>query len=298
MSVPKRPRTPPDHERLDDPDFRYELYEASVQDPEGDVDRFLAFHAELVGGRPQLLREDFAGTFKISAAWVNRRAHHRALALDLDPEPLASGKRRHLSALPSEAQSRLEVREQDVRTVTSPAADLCIAGNFSSFIFKTDELMLEYFRAVRESLCADGIFLLEIAGGPGLVQEGEEPRTIYRNGRKWFTYVWHQQAFNPVNHDVRYGIHFDLKGGHRVENAFTYDWRLWTIPELRALLREAGFADTLVYMEGEDEDGESTGVYEITERAPNNYAWLAYVVGLKAPRKRSRRVRRATREKK
>lgn len=278
--------------RLDDPDFKFELYEASVQDPEGDVERFLAFHKELVGGKPTVLREDFCGTFKISCAWVKHDKKHVAIGLDLDPEPLESGRRRHLPKLDEKQQARLDIRQADVRSTTTPPADIAIAGNFSSFIFKTADAMVEYLKAVHASLADDGILLLEIAGGPGMIETSEEARGVYKKDRKWFTYVWDQQHFDPITHDALYAIHFDLKGGHRIEEAFTYDWRLWSIPELRDLLTRAGFAQTVVYWEDENEDGEGSGEYRLAESAKNDLAWLSYVVGLKKPRKPERRKRK------
>lgn len=290
----KRTRKLADLERLDDPDFKYELYEASVQDPDGDVDRCLAFYDELVGGKPEVLREDFCGTFKISCSWVKKKRSHRAVGLDLDPEPLASGRRRHWTKLDADQQARLDIRQADVRTATEPAADIALAGNFSSFIFKTTDAMLAYLKAVHASLADDGILLLEIAGGPGMTETCEESRAVFKNDRKWFSYVWDQQRFDPITHDALYAIHFDLKGGHRIEEAFTYDWRLWTIPELRELLLRAGFVDTAVYWEKEDEDGEGNGEYRLATSAPNDIAFLSYVVGLKSPRRRVKKKKSST----
>lgn len=288
-SKTKSPRSPitkaSQMKRLNDPDFKYELYEASVQDPEGDVERALIFFNELVGRRASVLREDFCGTFKISAAWVKHREHHRAIGVDLDPEPIDSGMRRHFPKLSKSQQSRLSIHQADVREPTTPLADVALAGNFSAFIFKTPDSMLAYLKAVHASLADDGILLLEIAGGPGLIETEEEARGVYQGEHKWFTYIWDQRGFNPINHDASYAIHFELKGGHRMEDAFTYDWRLWTIPELRELLRRAGFADTGVYWVMDDEDDEDAGgYYALTETATNDESWLCYVVGMKSPR--------------
>jgi hypothetical protein len=76
-------------------------------------------------------------------------------------------------------------------------------------------------------------------------------------------------------------IHFDFRDGSRLERAFTYDWRLWTIPELRELLAEAGFREVQVWWETVDEDGDGTGDYEQVEHAENQEAWLVYLVAAK-----------------
>ena len=51
-------------------------------------------------------------------------------------------------------------------------------------------------------------------------------------------------------------IHFKFPDKTKIKNAFTYNWRLWTMVEIRELLSEAGFANVVVYWEGEDEDGD------------------------------------------
>src|SRR5690606_33076657 len=80
-----------------------------------------------------------------------------------------------------------------------------------------------------------------------------------------FTYVWEQEKFNPISHDTVCHIHFEFPDGSRLERAFSYEWRLWTLPELRELLAEAGFSAVHVFWEefedadDDDEYLESTG---------------------------------------
>ena len=64
-------------------------------------------------------------------------------------------------------------------------------------------------------------------------------------------------------------------------NAFTYDWRLRSIPELKDILEEVGFKCT-VYWEGTDEDGEGDGEFEPAEQGEDCESWVAYLVCQKA----------------
>ena len=63
----------------------------------------------------------------------------------------------------------------------------------------------------------------------------------------------------------------------RIERAFSYDWRLWTVPEVRDALIDAGFERVDVYWEDEDEDGEGTGTFRKRRRAENGACWLALI---------------------
>ena len=65
-----------------------------------------------------------------------------------------------------------------------------------------------------------------------------------------------------------------------MKNAFVYDWRLWSIPETRDAMKEAGFSDTAVYWETEHK-GVATGEYVQMEKGDNSYSWIAYIVGIR-----------------
>ena len=76
-------------------------------------------------------------------------------------------------------------------------------------------------------------------------------------------------------------IHFRFPDGSKLKKAFSYSWRLYTAPELRDMLLEAGFRDVTVYWEGEDEDGEGNGVFTPNEKGEADLAWIAYIVAEK-----------------
>ena len=96
-----------------------------------------------------------------------------------------------------------------------------------------------------------------------------------------FTYVWDQDHYNPVTGEVRCLIHFDFPKGKRMKRAFSYDWRLWTVPETRDLLLEAGFSRVMVYWEGTDKKGEPNGVFRVSEKGDLAPAWIAYIVAVR-----------------
>jgi hypothetical protein len=259
---------------------KYALYEEAVQSPEQDITLFAAVYRRARRKEARRLREDFCGTFLLATEWVRRDPHNSALALDLDNEPLNSGRTRHFKKLSASEKRRLKIKQQDVISITTPKSDIIVANNFSFNIFKQRELLLRYFRACYKSLDHDGVLILEAAGGPGMIEKNKERKTLYDARKKAYAvYVWDQKYFNPINHDARYSIHFKFKDGTQMKDVFTYDWRLWTLPELRDVMIDAGFKSTQVYWESNHKDG--TDEYLPIEDGDNPWAWISYVVGLK-----------------
>ncbi|MFZ9595353.1 MAG: class I SAM-dependent methyltransferase [Bdellovibrionia bacterium] len=259
---------------------KYALYEWSVQSPVEHIDLIQRITQDLLKTPPRLMREDFCGTFLLCCEWVRRSPKNRALGIDLDSEPVEYGKTKHLSQLTPSEQKRIRLKIADVREPTLPLSDLIVVGNFSFFIFQEKRELLKYFKSCRQSMVSKGLLILEMAGGPGMIDQTQERRRMrYKNGKK-MTYTWDQKSFDPIQRRAEYAIHFKFENGPSFRNAFTYDWRLWTIPELRELLREAGFKDTFVYWETEHQ-GEGTGEYIRMEKGDNAFSWIAYLVAQK-----------------
>jgi len=255
---------------------KYVCYQQSVQEPEIDV-RFAERVFRGIRRRPaRSLREDFSGTSAFSCAWVARHRENTAFAVDLDPEPLVWGRKHNVAALTPDQQSRIKLVEGDVRAVGHEPVDITVAYNFSYFLFPTRPAMLEYFRAARASLVSDGLLFLDAYGG-GQAMEALTEETA----RDGFTYVWEQRAFDPISHRGDNHIHFGFPDGSSLRRAFSYTWRLWTLPEIRELLAEAGFAESRIYWEGTDHaTGEGNDVFTRREKAEGDPAWLAHIVAL------------------
>jgi hypothetical protein len=255
---------------------KYDLYQQSVQDPEHEVEFFQKVYKQVFGRAPKVLREDFCGTFAICCEWAKKRSH-QAIGVDLDPEPIAWGKEHNLGALDENAQQRVEIKQQDVRSKTSPKAHVLAAQNFSFWEFKTRRELLDYFKHCRASMDDSGLMFMDMMGGPECLDEdSEDERNIGR-----FTYVWEQNRFDPITHDARFHIHFRFPDGSELNRAFTYEWRFWSIPEVRELLEEAGFSKSHVYWEGTDEDGEGDNNWKKATWAYSEPAWIAYIIAVK-----------------
>jgi hypothetical protein len=255
----------------------YELYQEAVQDPEGDVALVSRIFRRHFDRPPRLLREDFCGTAAMACAWVKHHSENRAWGIDLDPEPLKWGYEHNVSALRPDQAERIQLVEGNVLYATHEPVDVTVAFNFSYFTFKTREQLLLYFEKARSTLGDEGALILDLYGGADAQKRMTETRE-----HDTFDYVWDQDVFDPINNRAVNYIHFEFSDGSRIHRAFSYDWRLWSIPELRDALTDAGFAKTEAYWEQTDRrTNEGNGTYYRAERAEDDPAWVAYVVGVK-----------------
>jgi hypothetical protein len=253
---------------------RHVLYEQSVQDVETEVD-FLRSTYLSVRGRPaESLREDFCGTAAAACEWVRVSDRHTATGIDIDAEVLSWGRTHNVGRLSDQQKARLRLVEGDVRDAEVEPVDLLVAFNFSYWLFDTRPQMVEYLRKARAGLKDDGLFVCDAFGGSEAFDELKE-ETEHDD----FTYVWHQAKFDPITHAMSCYIHFKFPDGSRLKRAFSYHWRLWTLPEIRELLVEAGFSNVTVYWDFSDEDDESD--YVPAEKGEPDPGWIAYIVAEK-----------------
>lgn len=225
-------------------------------------------------GRPaRHLREDFCGTALLAATWIARHPENTAEGVDNDPEPIDWGRAHNFAPL-GEAANRMHFHVADVREKSLRRPDLRVGFNFSYCGLKTRSELLEYFRAARKDLPEDGLFVLDVHGGPEIYEEMEEERPVEGG----FTYVWEQGDYYPATGEAKRAISFEFKDKTALRQIFQYEWRLWTLPELKDALEEAGFRQVDSYWEGEGEDGEGDGNFKKHPRGDNCPSWIAYLV--------------------
>ena len=266
------------HQTMADRADIHELYELSVQNVENEIEFLQATFKSLRGRTAYLFREDFCGTASASCQWVRQGKEYQAIGVDLEPSVLEWGRDNRVSQLGIEDQARVSLIESDVMTVETPKADLLAAFNFSFFIFDTRAALRAYFERAYAGLKDDGVFFCDMFGGP---EAQEETKEKTKHKKRGFSYIWHQAKFHPVTNFIRCHIHFHFKDGSKIKKAFTYEWRLWSAPEIRELLLEAGFRKATVYWEGEDEDGDGNGEFTPNEEGVADLAWIAYIVAEK-----------------
>src|SRR6185312_1386316 len=272
-TVSKQSRKPTQAERAD----RHVLYQASVQDADWEIDFMTGLYKGLRGRAPKRLREDFCGTGLFSCAWVKSAPDREAVGVDLDPEVLAWSRAHNLPKLRPAALKRLELMQADVMDVKAAPVDILCAFNFSYWIFKERATLKRYFQNVRSGLKEDGIFMLDAFGGYEAWKVLKEREDMGR-----FTYIWDQAEFDPVTSSITCHIHYAFPDGSRLKQAFSYHWRLWTLPELQEILAEAGFRNIRVWWQGTDpKTGEGSDEFTPVDHGDPDPSWIAYIVAEK-----------------
>ncbi|MBM4112822.1 MAG: class I SAM-dependent methyltransferase [Phycisphaerae bacterium] len=251
-----------------------ELYELAVQSPELEATFIDRVFRKIRNRTPRTMREDFAASFALAGEWVRRRPRNTVVAIDLDPEVLAWGQRHRANERSAEELSRIRLVQSDVSRFRGPRVDVVAAFNFSYFVFKTPAQLRRYFENARRSLVRDGLFVIDAYGGYESWSVMDEERNL-----DGFTYVWDQAMVNPISNEVLNHIHFRFPDGSEIKRAFTYDWRLWTLAEIREALAAAGFRRSTVYWEGtERKTGGGNGVFRPSDRGEPCAGWIAYIV--------------------
>lgn len=254
----------------------YELYEASVQNVAEECSVIDFLFRQLSGRKAQSLREDFCGTASAACEWVRLGKSRYAFGVDLDPKALAWGRKHRVRELKKRQRQRVSLLRGNVLNTETPKVDVTCAFNFSYWVFQERSELLRYFRVVHDNLNPDGIFFLDAYGGSGAFTEVQEPTEM-----DGFTYIWDQASYSPVTGQMKTHIHFAFPDGSRLDKAFSYEWRLWTLPEIRELLDEAGFRSSTVWFEYKDENGDGLGEWYSDEFGEADPAWIANITAEK-----------------
>jgi hypothetical protein len=220
---------------------RLELYERTVQAPE----HLVPFLRGLHGGAPRVLGEDFCSTALLSRAWVATEPGGEAVAVDLDAEAL-----QRAEGVEGVRLVRADLREPLPPGLPSP--HLIWVGNFSIGYLHERAELVAYLRRTRERLAPGGLFACDTYGGGAAWRTGAAVREHFLPGGLRVRSTWEQRVADPVSARVVNAIHFrvDRDGDVVFEaaDAFVYDWRVWSLPELADAAHEAGFASHAVYV--------------------------------------------------
>ncbi|XP_078434836.1 S-adenosyl-L-methionine-dependent methyltransferases superfamily protein [Wolffia australiana] len=293
---------------------KFNLYQRSVQSPRGDVSYMQKFFLMYIGGRmPLHLQEDFCGTALLSTEWLRSDPRRTAIGLDLDLEALEWCLENNMNRIGADGFSRISLfhgnvlnpeeaclvqpslheimgqvtlsddrNTEPVPKISSfPPRDIVCAFNYSCCCLLTRVDLLGYFKHVLRGLSRKGgIFVMDLYGGTS-----SECSLKLQRKFPGFTYIWEQQEFDIVNRLTRISLHFQLGKKKTLRHAFSYKWRLWSLPEVRDCMMEAGFSSVHVWMRdmpdskrGAPSEDSFHSTYEETTSFQQRDSWNAYVV--------------------
>ncbi|KAJ4978244.1 hypothetical protein NE237_009024 [Protea cynaroides] len=172
------------------------------------------------------------------------------------------------------------------RNCSLPARDIVCAFNYSCCCLHRRADLILYFRHVLDTLSQrGGIFVMDIYGGTS----SERKLRLQRRFPN-FTYVWEQAEFDIIHRTTRISLHFHLQNQKKLRHAFSYNWRLWSLPEIKDCLEEAGFQFVHFWIRPMPDTGEmrtSEGFYagrdikyEEMSTFQQDDAWNAYIIGV------------------
>lgn len=168
-----------------------------------------------------------------------------------------------------------------------PARDIVCAFNYSCCCLHKRKELLSYFKHALDALSKKGgIFVMDLYGGTS----SEHGLKLQRKFSS-FTYTWEQEEFDVIQRKTRISLHYQLhQPRKKIRNAFSYSWRLWSLPEVRDCLEEAGFREVHFWireMPNTEHNKKTRGFgtsrddkYEEVSSFQQQDAWNAYVVAV------------------
>jgi hypothetical protein len=153
---------------------------------------------------------------------------------------------------------------------------------------------------VHASLKDDGLFCLDVFGGINALQpdvrikhlpsgnivrffpilKSPHPKGTapYSSVHAFVSqYTAEQKKFDVFTNVSRLTLSFKFPDGSKLKDVFFYDFRLWSLPELREALNDSGFKDVWIWFPEETEDDEEPE-YKETTSASNRENWIALLV--------------------
>jgi hypothetical protein len=288
----------------------WECYEACVQSPRHVVSLLRAVYRAASGTSPRVLHEDFCGTAAVSRRFVEDGARAgeawHALATDLDEQALAQGERLLDATTPGVVLCKHDCLRGEVASLTQSVgtssatpsdlahgADIIWVGNFSICYAHTRAELVRYLAHCLARLRAGnqgfggGFLAVDIYGGKNAYTLGSLERTHTARTGEQVRYLWQHEAADPRTGMVRNSISMRLLVDGEVvceyPRAFVYDWRLWSLAELREAMHEVGFESVELHKEVALAPDEVPQPLRSASELPEDYAVVLVARGERNP---------------
>jgi len=238
---------------------KFDLYQISVQNVKIEVEFFRKCYRMLYNKVATKFREDFCSTALLSCEWVKNNVMNTAVGLDIDPEALAWGLEHNVNNLTS-GSDRIRLLDHNVLTPYDQKEkfEIICSLNYSHFLLTKRRDLLTYFSNVYKSLDPKGIFILDFYGGSHIYEDHK-----YAKEKSQHFYQFSGKQMNILNNQSKCSLNY--KVNKKFIPHFSFDFRIYSIIEMREALEEAGFKKFKLHIKeiNEDEEDEYTEYEEI-----------------------------------
>lgn len=228
---------------------KHKLYAESVQLPRAEC-RNLSNIAFRLGSRhgqpPRILREDFCGTGVLCLEWCKQHILNKAYGVDLDRDTIKYATTSIFAGVPEADRVKLVVgnvlsdREKQLKI---PKADIIAALNYGCCYFHQRTDLIDYLSKSLSSLRSKGVLVCDLFGASAWHPEKRSKK------HAGFTYIFEQSGLNPLTDRINLDLHFHFPAdGSTMRKAFSYDFRVWSIADIREAMLEVGFKRVAVYV--------------------------------------------------
>ena len=258
---------------------RYFHYTNSVQGAAHDAALMARMFAAVWRGPPPktiVMQEDFCATAELCYEWVALGPHMKAVGIDLDADSLAWGEKHHGVEMSPDVTSRVRLIHGDVLVDHGVRPHMISAFNFSYSFIHSRDLLKQYLTACYDGLTPGGMLILDCFGGADYIAEPHSNKR--RNVEHKFNFWWNVHSFDALSHRIFCSIDYQRDGEKRRNKVFTYDWRLWTPPELTDALKEVGFSHVEYWSEGLDRSGAGNGKFQPVTKEVGCSTWICYII--------------------
>jgi SAM-dependent methyltransferase len=229
---------------------KHSLYQKSVQNPKREVEFYRKVYRLIFKSLPVYFREDFCGTALLSCEWVKNNVCNQALGIDIDKDTLEWGHENNINNL-SSGSDRIKLINQNVLQPFDPKQkfDIICSMNYSHFLLNKRSELVKYFSNVRRNINR-GLFIIDFYGGLHTYSE-------HRHNNQSDFYEFHNEQMNILDNVSNSHLRYKTKEG-KLETLFTYNFRVYSIIELREALEDSGFDNFKIYIKDVSDDEENT----------------------------------------
>ena len=248
---------------------KHDFYQKSVQSVKVENEFFKKIFRMIYNKLPYTLREDFCGTGLLASSWTNSSVENYSVGIDIDQEALDYGKEKNVTTDRVRLINHNVLKEFD----KNEKFDIICSLNYSHFLLTKRTELKTYFKNVFNNI-SRGILILDFFGGSH----------VYENHsfNKMEFYQFSGKAINIMNSISKCSLNYKIKK-NKFKTMFTYEFRVYTIIEMREALEEVGFTKFKIYIKeiNEDDEDDYTEYEEIEidgEYYPESERYTGYIV--------------------